>query len=195
MFELHVFVFCFREENKLTAPGNLLYTLMFYKWLHINVIQTTARVKHFNECLHKCSHCIYPVFDYCLSFVLFSPALSFCLPVFSCFFLSSPPHSAADNCRDLLVMLTWPQLTLVLCYSKLILLIRAQSETKTKETYCVLMLLALQSLGTSDVCRSHTKLGMVLITLKEQRSENTWTYLCGLIMPHKTVVMIQTHLY
>lgn len=78
---------------------------------------------------------------------------------------------------------------MALCYSKLILLIRAQSETKTKETYCVIILLALQSLGTRDVCRSHTKLGMLLIALEEQRSKITQKYLPGLIMTHTIVVM------
>jgi len=102
----------------------------------------------------------------CLSTVCdlsnFLPFIPFCLP--GSLFLSFPVSLPVllPILGDLLAMLTWPLLTLALCYPKLILFIRAQSKAKMKEPHCVITLLALQSLGTRDVCRSHTELGMVL---------------------------------
>ncbi len=94
--------------------------------------------------------------------LFFSPSLT--LFVNLSLFLSFPASLLAllTALRDLSAMLTWPLLTLALCYSKLILLIRAQSKAKMWEPHCVITLLALQTLGTRDVCRSHTELGMVL---------------------------------
>ena len=79
---------------------------------------------------------------------------SHCLPVSLFLSFSVQFQIANTSRRPLLAMLTWPLLTLALCFSKLILFIRAQS--KMREPRCVIMLLAFQTLGTRDVCRSHT---------------------------------------
>lgn len=117
------------------------------------------------------SHCKMTVIIYLWSyFTCFLGLLCMCVPPptilsvcrWLLLFFPLPSLLALLTARgDLLAMLTWPLLTLALCYSQLILLIRAQS-AQMWEPRCVIRLLALQSLGTRDVCRSHTGLGMVL---------------------------------
>lgn len=95
-------------------------------------------------------------------------------PPVSWFPLSSPlfpPSLPAQRAT-----LTWPLLTLALCSPKLILLVRAQPKAKMWESLVrVITALALQSLGTGDVCRSHTELGMALrcSAALEEQSKNS----------------------
>lgn len=61
----------------------------------------------------------------------------------------------------------------------------------------MILLLALQSLGTRDVCRSHTELGMDLKVVKElcEKRKHCWKDFPGLDMPHTNDVMKQSQMY
>ena len=58
----------------------------------------------------------------------------------------------------------------------------------------MITLLALQSLGTRDVCRSHTELGMVFVLLAdaEEQSENSVGHIV-LVLLNLEVFMKQSH--
>lgn len=135
-----------------------------------------------------------PTVNHLSLFLSLPPSLTLCLPISPS--LSFPVSLLAllTPLGDSLAVLTWPLLTLALCYSKLILFIRAQSKAKY-----VGASLCDNAAGTSELgykgCLSFphwTWHGFVLLADVEEQSENSvWNIF--LVLLNLEVVMKQSH--